>query len=95
MEIEFDGEIFTWRGPAPFYFVAIPPDHSDAIKTIAHTVTYGWGVIPVQVQIGKTVWMTSLFPKEDLYLVPVKAAVRMAEKLVEGEMVTLRLRIGM
>lgn len=95
MEIEFDGEIFTWRGPAPFYFVAIPLDQSHDIKTIAYTVTYGWGVIPVQVQIGETVWTTSLFPKGDLYLVPVKDRIRKAENLAEGEMVTLRLRIGM
>jgi hypothetical protein len=50
-------------------------------------------VIPVQVQIGKTKWQTSLFPKDDLYLVPIKASVRKAENLEEGDNVTIRLEV--
>jgi hypothetical protein len=57
-------------------------------------VTYGWGVIPVQVRIGKTKWTTSLFPKDDRYLVPIKASIRKAEKLEEGDNVTLQLKVG-
>lgn len=91
MDIEFDGEIWFWRGPAPWYFVTIPEAHSREIKAISSLVTYGWGVIPVRVQVGKTEWTTSLFPKDDLYLVPIRANVRKAEKLEEGDVVTLRL----
>jgi hypothetical protein len=94
MEIEFSGEIFFWRGPAPFFFVTIPEEESRGIKEISSSVTYGWGVIPVQVQIGKTVWKTSLFPKNDLYLVPIKVSVRKAEKIEEGDEVTIRLTVG-
>ena len=53
MIIEFKGEIFYWRGPAPFLFVAIPEDPSRDLKAISARVTYGWGVIPVHVRIGK------------------------------------------
>lgn len=95
MEIEFSGDIFYWRGPSPFFFVTIPPDESSDIKGISTDVTYGWGVIPVQVQIGDTQWKTSLFPKDGLYLVPIKASVREAEKLEEGDEVTIRLRIDL
>jgi len=63
MDLEFSGEIFYWRGPAPFFFVNIPEDQSSDIKAISKTATYGWGVIPVTVQIGNTEWTTSLFPK--------------------------------
>ncbi len=56
-------------------------------------MTYGWGVIPVQVQIGDTEWKTSLFPKDGLYLVPIKASVRKAENLEEGDEVTIRLTV--
>jgi hypothetical protein len=45
------------------------------------------------VQIGKTSFQTSLFPKEDRYLVPVKASVRNAEKLEEGDIVTIQLDV--
>jgi hypothetical protein len=95
MFFEFNGEIIHWRGPSPFFFVPIPPEQSDDIKAISNLVTYGWGVIPVQVRIGKTEFKTSLFPKEDLYLVPVKVAVRKAENLEEGDTVTVQLEINM
>jgi hypothetical protein len=91
MDIEFSGEIWFWRGPAPWFFVTVPEEHSRDIKAISSLVTYGWGVIPVQVYIGDTGWKTSLFPKDDLYLVPIKASVRKAENLEEGDEVTLRL----
>ncbi|HMB23101.1 MAG TPA: DUF1905 domain-containing protein [Anaerolineales bacterium] len=93
MNIEFTGTIFIWRGPAPWFFVTVPEAQSRDLKAISNLVTYGWGVIPVHVQIGKTRWQTSLFPKDGLYLVPIKASVRKAEKLEEGSTVTIRLEV--
>ena len=93
MNIEFSGEIWFWRGPAPFYFVTVPAEQSSTLKAISGLVTYGWGVIPVGVRIGKTTWKTSLFPKGDLYLVPIKALVRKAEHLDEGDEVTIQLEV--
>ena len=93
MHIEFTGEIFYWRGPAPFLFVAVPEKPSSDIKVISSMVTYGWGVIPVHVQIGKTEWQTSLFPKEGRYLVPIKKSVQKSENLGVGDKVTLQLQI--
>lgn len=93
MLIEFSGVIFYWRGPSPFYFVAIPQEQSRNIKAVSALVTYGWGVIPVQVRIGKTEFTTSLFPKDGLYLVPLKDSVRKAEDLFEGDEVSVRLEV--
>lgn len=93
--MEFSGNIIHWRGPAPFYFVPVPQEQSAEIKDISNLVTYGWGVIPVKVQIGDTEWTTSLFPKDGLYLVPIKAIIRKAEKLEEGDNVTIQLQIQM
>jgi hypothetical protein len=94
MIIEFSGAIWFWRGPAPWYFVTVPAEESRDLKEISASVTYGWGVIPVQVRIGQTIWQTSLFPKDDRYLVPIKMSVRQAEKLAEGDQVTIRLEVG-
>jgi hypothetical protein len=94
MEIEFSGKIFYWRGPAPFFFVSVPEEESREIKAVSNFVTYGWGVIPVEVQVGKTIWKTSLFPKDDRYLVPIKASIRKAENLEEGDEVTIRLEVN-
>ncbi len=93
MQIEFEGEIIYWRGPAPFFFVAVPEQQSRDIKAISTLVTYGWGVIPVTVRIGKTEFKTSLFPKDGLYLVPIKVAVRKAEQLEQGDTVTVQLDV--
>jgi hypothetical protein len=93
MIIEFNGEIWFWRGPAPWYFVTIPEAQSENIKAISGLVTYGWGVIPVKVRIGKTSWKTSLFPKNGRYIVPIKASVRAAEKIDLGDEVAVWLEI--
>jgi hypothetical protein len=50
-------------------------------------------MIPVTAQIGNTVWATSLFPKDGRYILPVKAAVRRAEELDDGDVPRVRLRI--
>jgi len=93
MKIEFNGKIWFWRGPAPWYFVTVPEQQSRDLKVISGLVTYGWGVIPVLVRIGDIEWTTSLFPKDGRYLVPIKASVRKAEYLEEGDEVTVRLEV--
>ncbi len=93
MIIEFEGTIFYWRGPAPFLFVAVPEAPSRDLKAISALVTYGWGVIPVHVRIGKTEWKTSLFPKDGRYLVPIRVSVQKSENLAMGTSVFLRLEV--
>ncbi len=93
MNIEFDGEIWFWRGPAPWYFVTVPAEDSRNLNVISGLVTYGWGMIPVKVRIGKTEWKTSLFPKDGRYIVPIKSSVRRAEDVDEGDKVTVRLEV--
>lgn len=93
MELEFTGKIFYWRGPSPYHYVAVPAGQSQDIKTISGLVTYGWGVIPVHARIGETEWQTSLFPKNGIYLVPLKDSVRKAENLEVDDEVTVRLEV--
>ncbi|MGB8645137.1 MAG: DUF1905 domain-containing protein [Anaerolineae bacterium] len=93
MNIELNGKIWFWKGPAPWYFVTVPAKQCRDLKAISRFVTYGWGMIPVKARIGNTTWKTSLFPKEGRYIVPIKASVRNAEKLAEGDQVTIRLEV--
>jgi len=93
MNIEFSGKIWYWRGPAPWFFVTVPAKQSLELKAILGFVTYGWGMIPAKVRIGKTEWQTSLFPKDGRYIVPIKARVRKAENLEEGDDVTVQLEV--
>lgn len=94
MDVEFSGEVFEWRGPAPYYYVAVPEDESADIREASPMLTYGWGVIPARVTVGETEWETSLFPKDGRYLVPLKDRVRRAESLAVGEVVEVRMSLG-
>ena len=93
MDLEFSGDVWFWRGPAPHHFVWVPEDGAAQIDDVAAAVTYGWGMIPVTVHLGASTWTTSLWPKDGGYIVPLKAAVRRAEGVDIGDVVTLRLGI--
>jgi hypothetical protein len=94
MDLEFTGDVWYWRGPSPFHFVTVPAEESEHLGDISRDVTYGWGMIPVRVRVGGTEWETSLFPKDGRYLVPVKDAVRRAEEIEQGDVVTVGLTIA-
>ena len=94
MRLNFVSDMFEWRGPSPFYFVRVPDNESQMIQDVASMVTYGWGVIPVTVTIGSSTVTTSLFPKDGGYLVPIKNALRLPEKIAVGDSVHVTLSIG-
>jgi hypothetical protein len=93
MELEFEGEVWFWKGPAPWHFVTVPDDECAEIAAAASFVTYGWGMIPVIVRLGETTWTTSLWPKDGSYVVPLKTAVRRAEGVDVGDLVTVQLTV--
>lgn len=93
MNLEFSGQMWFWKGPSPFHFVSVPDEECGQLEAISGFVSYGWGMIPVAAQIGRTEWATSLFPKDGGYIVPLKDKVRRAEKLEVGDAVTIRLTV--
>ncbi len=94
MRLSFDSEVFEWRGPAPFYFAAVSDDAVADIKQVASLVSYGWGVIPCAVTVGKTTITTSLFPKNGGYLVPLKDALRKPESITIGQKLKITLELS-
>ncbi len=85
------GQLWLWQGsdgaPAKgaWYFLTIDGDMAQAIR--AHVAaSAAWGSVGVEVTIGATTWRTSLFPSKAHggWLLPIKAAVRKAEKLGAG-----------
>jgi hypothetical protein len=93
LDVAFSGELWFWRGPAPWHFVTVPPAEASAIGEVADLASYGWGMIPVEVTIGSTRFTTSLWPKDGSYVVPIKTAVRKAEALELGDDVALRMLV--
>jgi hypothetical protein len=93
VEWEFAGEVWSWRGPAPYHFVTVPEAESAELRAMAAAVTYGWGMVPAELRIGATRWTTSLWPKDGGYVVPLKDKVRNAEHIALGDTVTVRLAV--
>ncbi len=93
MRLLIAGEIWYWRGPAPFHFVTVPPAESEMIHEIASVVTYGWGMIPATVTIGATTVTTALWPKDGGYIVPIKKALQDREGVTVEDVVEIALDI--
>ena len=87
------GKVFEWRGPAPYHFVAVKGEVAEEIRDLAASVTYGWGMIPVTCIIGNTSFNTSLWPKDGGYFLPLKDAVRAAERIRLGSTVTVNMSL--
>lgn len=94
MDASFTAELFEWRGPAPFYWLALPEDACDYVRAEAAEATYGWGAIPVCVRIGRTEWETSLLPRDGGYVLPVKKDVRVRECFGDGDTVTVAMSVA-
>ncbi|MET9890477.1 DUF1905 domain-containing protein [Streptomyces sp. NPDC006465] len=93
MELVFSGRVIEWRGPSPYYFVRVPDEEAADIREVAAIATYGWGVIPVEARIGEVAFQTSLFPKDNGYLLPLKVAVRRPCGLSAGDDVTVSMTV--
>ena len=93
LEVSFEARIIEWRGPAPFFYAPIPDEHADAFRQAAKIATYGWGCVPVEAEVGGVVFTTSLFPRGETYLLPLKVAVRRKANITMGDEITARLTI--
>ena len=99
-------ELWLWHpktGKGSWHFLTIGGDTAEAMRTAALMDRLelglpkkrGWGAVKVQAAIGDTVWKTSVFPESDGdgFLLPIKAAVRKAESLVVGDVVSVKLEL--
>lgn len=94
MELEFSATVIYWRGPAPFFYARIPPEIGAEIAKVKKAASYGWGVIPVEATINGITFTTSLFPKDDTYLLPLKQVVRNQLGVTADDQVEVEMIIG-
>lgn len=92
-QFRFEAEVIHWRGPSPFFFAPIPEDLALEVRRITRLVTYGWGMTPVDVTIRGVEFQTSLFPKDETYLLPLKAEVRRKTNITAGDAVVVEMTI--
>lgn len=91
--LAFEADVISWRGPAPFVFAPIPEDHTSKIKFAAKVASYGWGVVPVEAEIGAVTFSTSLFPRGGNYLLPIKIEVQKKSAVKVGDRIKVKMRI--
>lgn len=94
MELQFRAIVIHWRGPAPFFYARIPPEIAAEISKVKKAASYGWGVIPVRATIDGVAFETSLFPKDETYLLPLKLAVRQRLGVTADDEVAVDMTIG-
>ncbi len=88
-------KVFLYPGMAAWHFVGLPKKVGQEIKENFGKNSKGFGSLPVEVTIGRTVWNTSIFPEKTSgsYLLPLKASVRKKEDIEAGEEVVLSIKI--
>ena len=96
---QFETELWVWdaRREQTWTFVTVPPEISADIEDAAMTggPPRGFGSVRVEVSVGASAWRTSVFPDKEsgCFVLPVKKAVRQAEDLHEGTLVSVHLRV--
>ena len=100
--ITHTGPLWRWTtpaAPAAWLFITIDGAAGEALSATAlmrrmEGLSRGFGSLKVAATIGETTFKTSVFPsKKTGWLLPIKAAVRKAERLIDGEAVALVLEV--
>jgi hypothetical protein len=94
VRFRFETAIIEWRGPAPFFYAPVPVEHVEELRAVAKAVSYGWGCVPVEATVGGVRFTTSLFPKGETYLLPLKVAVRRKANITVGDVVAVVMTVG-
>ncbi|GAA4287621.1 DUF1905 domain-containing protein [Georgenia daeguensis] len=97
MTYEFDAALWLWdaRQMDTWTFVSLPTEVADEILELSAPYERGFGSVRVEVVVGRTVWRTSVFPDSGrrTYVLPIKKAVRKAERLEAGDTARVRLTL--
>ena len=91
--INHTGTLWRWQGSSggSWHFLTIDGEAGDALSGTAlmrrmEKTLGGFGSLKVRATIGGCRFDTSLFPSKELgWLLPVKASVRKAEGVIEGD----------
>ena len=92
--ITHTGPLWRWTtpsAPAAWHFITIDGEAGEALSGTAlmrrlEGASRGFGSLKVVATIGGSTFRTSVFPSKELgWLLPVKASVRKAEGLGEGD----------
>lgn len=91
----FSAELWEWTSRTSWFFMSLPEADADDIEERFGGSAGGFGSVRVEVTIGSSTWHTSLFPStsEKTYVLPIKKAVRTAERLEPGSLAAIELTV--
>ena len=100
--ISHTAPLWRWTGATGagvWFFITIDGEAGDMLSAIAlmrrlEGMARGFGSLKVTARIGESEWRTSVFPsKAEGWMLPVKASVRKAEGIGQGDEVELTLEV--
>lgn len=89
-------KVFLYPGEsANWHFVPITKKVGQEIRETYGKSRRGFGAVKVEVSVGKTTWLTSMFPDKysGSYILPLKAQVRKIEDIEAGDKITFSIVI--
>jgi hypothetical protein len=97
----FTAPLWQWQAkegtaePGSWCFVTVPLEDSQDIRDGLVAPPRGFGSVRVAVEAGSSRWDTSVFPDSasGCYVLPIKKAVRVAERVEEGDDLTVTLTV--
>ncbi|MFA7285712.1 MAG: DUF1905 domain-containing protein [Candidatus Paceibacterota bacterium] len=83
-------KVWLWPGQAGWHFATIGEEISEVILQRGIK-----GMIPIEAQIGKTKWLTSLFPHKMSrgYIICLKKDIRKKEDIFAGDSIKLSFKV--
>lgn len=82
---KFTARVWKWPGDMGWHFVTLPKKLSIEVRSVGKR--YGAGFVKVKVTLGKSTWVTALFPHKESgsYLLSIKQNVRKKEGIWEND----------
>ncbi len=87
IQYEFMAKPWHSGGQGGWYFVSVPVSITKEIRESFKQEEEGWGRLKAIAKIGHSEWKTAIWfdSKKATYLLPLKAAIRVSEKLEVGK----------
>ncbi len=89
-------KVFLYPGEsANWHFVPITKKVGQEIRGTYGKSRRGFGAVKVEVTIGGTTWLTSMFPDRysGSYILPLKAQIRKKEDIEAGDKITFTIKL--
>jgi hypothetical protein len=87
----FTAPLWQHSAQGGWYFVTLPTDLSQEIRSQAKPFEEGWGRLNTSVKIGNSEWNTAIWfdTKHSTYLLPIKVDIRRKEKIELNQILEL------